>query len=283
MKLVRMVAVRDEADILEANLRWYAERGFETVAVDDGSTDGSSELLREALEQGTVASLESLEAEGYDLNRHLIVLQELAAELEPDLLLLTAADVFFEVGDGSDLRLALEEDLAAGWTVCEFKNMEFHPTDRDDPDEPDPLKRLRYYSHWDVGMHRCARWAPGIDFARWRGHKPVLPPGMEWRESPRLYVSRHYPLRSPEQIERKLGRVRPRSDMPRAHSQYLRLIHGDGDPRIPTTVLNRYAGDHRWSLEQKALPFRLTQTNRALARAHLRIEELEERLRKANE
>jgi glycosyl transferase family 2 len=279
MKVVRMLAVRDEVDILEANLGWYAEAGIETVAVDNGSSDGSAEILRDAVRAGLVSSAETVEPQGPHSDWRgsaelLERLQTMAAHERPDVLLLASADEFFEVGDGSGLVTALEEDVQAGSTVFEFKNMEFHMTDRD-PDEEDILLRLRHYSHWDVGMYRGVRWVPGVDFATRLGHRPVLPRREDWRLSPRLYVSRHYPLRSPEQAARKIARLKQRADRPAASTHYLRLVYGNPDPRVPRRFLTRYEFDNHWNLDETLLRWRLRQTARALSNAHLRIEQLE--------
>lgn len=276
VKVVRMLAVRDEADILDANLRWYAERDIATVALDDGSTDGSAEMLRRAVDAGLVSRSEKFDGAERDWGGVLAHVQEMAAAERPEIVLLASADEFFEVGDGSDLVAALEEDVRAGYTVFDFKNMEFHPTEADDPGQADVTARMRYYAHRDVGMQRGLLWAPGIDYSRHLGHLPILPPGFPRRVSPRLYVSRHYPIRSPEQIEQKMTRIRPSPHRPNASTHYLRLMYGEDGILVPTDVLSRYEEDHRWVLEEEtALRWRLRQTTVALSRAHLRIEELE--------
>jgi hypothetical protein len=52
---------------LRRNLEWYAD--FETVVVDNGSTDGSYELCERALEQGTIAALRRPPTERHDIER----------------------------------------------------------------------------------------------------------------------------------------------------------------------------------------------------------------------
>lgn len=55
MKLIMTMTVRDEVDILEANLLYHLERGVDAfVIVDDHSEDGTSEILEKYRRQGEV-------------------------------------------------------------------------------------------------------------------------------------------------------------------------------------------------------------------------------------
>ena len=46
MKLVMTLVLRDNADILEANLRYHLARGVDLIlATDNGSSDGTVEIL----------------------------------------------------------------------------------------------------------------------------------------------------------------------------------------------------------------------------------------------
>ena len=269
-----MLLVRDEADVLPYNLDWYARAGFETVVVDNGSTDGSYELCEQALADGRVVALERLETDSFLMRTLLSALVQLAARQSPDYLMLTDADEFFEPAEGGDLMAAMREDFAAGHNVMRLTNMEFHMTEQDDSEQPNPLVRMRYYTCRRVRLARAYPWVPGLDIVTKMGHSPLFPEGMVRNVSPRVYISRHYPFRSREQALRKVARITtpPGEELRR---QYLRF---SGDPEefiLKKNRLFRYREDHAWQWEDKAMPERLRRTEYALRRAHERLTELE--------
>jgi hypothetical protein len=268
-RILRMLPVRDEADVLPYNLDWYAQAGFATVVVDDGSTDGSYELCEQALADGRLEALERLETERSDWRTILGTVFRLALRQEPDYLMLTAADEFFEVADGGDLMAAMREDFAAGYNVVRFSNMEFQMTDQDDPAEPNPVARMRYYT-WRGRMARAYPCLPGLDIV---GPGTKFPPGVERRRSPRQYVSRHYPFRTPEQALRKLRRM---ADRPPGEDRrdYLRFSGDPAELLTKTSRLFHYQDDHAWRYEDKAMGARLTHTEHALARVQEELGEL---------
>ena len=269
-----MLLVRDEADVLPYNLDWYARAGFETVVVDNGSTDGSYELCEQALADGRVVALERLETDSYLQRTLLSALVQLAARQSPDYLMLTDADEFFEPAEGGDLMPAMREDFAAGHNVIRLTNMEFHMTEQDDSEQPNPLVRMRYYTCRRVRLARAYPWVPGLDIVTKGGHSPRFPEGIVRNVSPRAYISRHYPFRSRAQALRKVARItKPPGDELRR--QYLRFS-GDPDEFIlKKNRLFRYRENHEWQWEDKAMPERLRRTEFALRQAHERLTELE--------
>jgi hypothetical protein len=269
-----MLAVRDEADVLPYNLDWYAEAGFPTVAIDNGSSDGSYELCERALADGRLEALERVETARFEWRTLLGALLRLAAKQKPDYLVLTATDEFFELADGGDLIAAMREDFAAGYNVLRLTNMEFMMTEQDDPAEPNPLVRMRYYTCRRVRMARAYPCVPGLDLLTHRGHSPVFPPGMERIVSPRVYISRHYPFRTPEQAIRKVARLtdRPEGETRR---QYLRFTGDPAEFLTKRSRLFRYRENHAWRWEDKAMAERLRKTEHALARLHGRFSELQ--------
>jgi hypothetical protein len=279
LNILRMMAVHDEADVLPYNLAWYREAGFPTVAlVDEDSSDDSLAICERARAEGTIVALETIATESHEIDRIFARLADLAARRQPDALLVTAPDEFFEVADGSDLRTAMGEDFAAGYNLIKFWNMEFHMTREDDPSDPNPLTRMRHYSLWDLEMYRAYPYYEGTDLVPGRGHRPTFRDGVDDRPSPRRYVSRHYPLRSVEQAMRKIQRMRPAPGTPRATTHYLRFSGDPDELYVSPRHLHRYADDNRWSFDQPFLPVRLRETVRALARSEREREELQRRV-----
>ena len=270
MRVVRMMAVHDESDVLEYNLDWYWRAGLATVVLIDEHPDGRCQrICEQALFDGKIIALDSIRTDGFQWDTVLARLLELAERTGPEFLLLTAPDEFFEVADGSPLRAALESDAEAGYNLIKFHNMEFAITRDDDQADPNPLTRMRHYALNDVINYRGFPYVEGIDLITALGHRPVFPEPLEDRESPRRYVGRHYPLRTVDQALHKISRTRPLERMPTVHTQYLRF---SGDPEellVDPALLSYYADDHQWCYEERFLARRLQHTAQALGRSEV--------------
>jgi glycosyltransferase involved in cell wall biosynthesis len=271
-----MLAVRDEADILPRNLEWYAD--FETVVVDNGSTDGSYELCERALEQGTVVALRRLPTERHDIEQLMRAVFELAREQRPDALLLTAPDEFFEVASGGDLRATIEEDFAAGYNIIAFRRMDFVMTRRDDPSDSDPLSRMRYYGCRRGRLQRAYPWIEGLDMVSGLSHRVRFPPSVEARMSPRLFVCRHYPLRTVAQAQRKVRRFAFNPEHPDRSNHYLHYSGEADEFFVDPKDLARYTDDHNWDYSRRLEALRAKQLEAALRWALRHAAELEREL-----
>lgn len=248
VKIVRMMAVYNEMDILPQNIDWYYRAGFCTVVVDNGSTDGSYEYCRDALSRGKIDRLDRLPTQEFEWMTLLARLYELGQTQQPDWLMLTAPDEFFETATGEDLRVAIHSDIQAGYNLIKFYNMEFWMTEKDNPIDRNPLTRMRHYSCYDVDMYRVYPNLDGLDLLSKFGHRPVFPESIPDRPSPRLYVSRHYKLRNIEQASRKVRRIRPNRKEPHLHTHYLNF-RDPSDFFVPAERLHRYDFDHRWNFD----------------------------------
>jgi glycosyltransferase involved in cell wall biosynthesis len=269
-----MLYVRDEADVLPWNLTWYARLGIPTVVVDNGSTDGTSEILERAAADGTVVALRRIETAEHDLPLLLDAVLELALAQEPDALVLAAADEFFEVADGSDLVAAMTEDFEGGFNALKFANMEFVMTPADSPNVQNPVERMRHYSFRRIGIIRAYRSIPGLVLAEGMSHRPTLPDGASLEIAPRKYVSRHYPLRSLEQLERKLERIHPTRANPNASTHYLHLIGNEEGAIVDPAEVARYDEDHDWDYTRHLRRVRGRELQKALTRLYLDHEDL---------
>jgi glycosyltransferase involved in cell wall biosynthesis len=271
MNILRMMAVYDEQDVLGYNLDFYARAGFPTVVLDNGSTDGSYEICQQYLRDGPIVALERLATDRYEWRRLHEALLALALEQRPSHLLLTAPDEFFEVEQGGDLRAAMEEDFDAGYSLIRLRSMEFQITDRDDMSEPNPVARMRHYYHRRTRMDRGYPAMPDLRLTS-SGHRPLFPNAVPERPSPRRYVCRHYPLRTPEQARRKIARLmNPPSPGRRS---YVRFLAEDCDYRSDPKYLFEYREDHRWRRDDPGVYRRLKETESALMQVQHRYARL---------
>ena len=95
MKIIRVLpGVYNEIDILEENLKFYIDQGFETVVVDNGSTDGSYELCEKYLGKGIV-KLSQIKTKEFDTRLLLKEATLLYKDENPDWVILADADEFY--------------------------------------------------------------------------------------------------------------------------------------------------------------------------------------------
>lgn len=266
-RIVRLLPVLDDEDILERNLDWYAAEDIETVAVDNGSGAATREICEAAHRDGRIASLARFDEPLPSWPEVAGRLLALAAERRPELVLLAAVDEFLETPDGESLRPALSADLAAGSNLIRVSVAEFCMTVEDDPSEADPLRRLQRYSKRAASARvRGARWTDLGNFDDPR--HCTLGHGIEEKASQRVYVLRHYPLRSPGQAmaRARTGRLRPM--LAGSFASPLRGLIDDPEDlmiRGPGR-LARYAQDHRWTERESGGAAYLDNASRVLRR-----------------
>lgn len=110
MKLVMALKVRDEADIIELNLRYHAAQGIdEFIVTDNGSTDGTLEVLERWRDDGRLRLISEPAAEDFKEKGHWWVTRmgRMGAELGADWVLHADADEFWWPA-GSTLREEFE-------------------------------------------------------------------------------------------------------------------------------------------------------------------------------
>jgi hypothetical protein len=106
MRLAMAMKVRDEADILELNLRYHRAQGIdEFIVTDNGSTDGTLEILERWRERGHLRLISEPNADDFRDQGHWWVTRmgRMGADLGADWVLHADADEFWWPVDG-DLR-----------------------------------------------------------------------------------------------------------------------------------------------------------------------------------
>ncbi len=204
MKIVMTLLVRDEEDILEANLRHHLAAGIDEIIVTDNrSTDATPQILADAAALGRVRVLRE-PGEDYAQSRWVTRMARLAAEEHgADWVLHADADEFIAAKFGS-IRDALGL-VPAGFGVIAAPRLDFRPV------SPSPLP---FYERMTVRDVRAVnpRGQPLRPKASHRGHPGATlgqgnhavagVPGPIWGDCP--LVMFHYALRSYGQFERKV-------------------------------------------------------------------------------
>ncbi len=251
MNIIRMLTTKDEIDILLRNIEWYANQGISTVAIDNGSTDGSYELMK-GLEKDKILACKQLITDGYQEQTLLNSVHELAKSFNPEWLVLADADEFYESPlVGENFRTGLERTIKQGFNLLKLNNMEFWMTEKDNPNEKDVLKRIRHYSFYDNMRYKAYPNMQGIDIATKLGHMPIFLFGSQINLCPELFISRHYKFRSLEQGYKKIKQVAPTKDKPDQNFHYVKFKCEPSHFVIPSHLLNEYKEDKKWDMTRK--------------------------------
>jgi hypothetical protein len=232
MTLVMTLLVRDEADILEDNLRYHFAQGVEfVVATDNGSTDGTLDVLQRYADAGLAHVIEERADEYHDMQAAWItrMARMAATDFGADWVINNDGDEFWwpvggtlreafsSIPDRFDAILAprLEFVAPVGGEGTFARRM----TVRDARSKTSPKLAHRAYPDVNVfiGSHRATRGGDAADPAagRRRAPRPVLRgvaspvaagdllvPAARW---PVRIL--HFPLRSYEQFEARVRRI----------------------------------------------------------------------------
>jgi len=261
-KIIGILPVFNEADILSQTIAYTTKQGIPLVIVDNGSTDGSLAIERRFLRKGVLEVREVHPNPYYDIKEVLGEAYETALSYSPDWLFHLNADEFIESPyPGLNLAKAIQNEAEFGYNMIQVNIFDFQLTERDYQSKiRDVRKRLRYYS-WISDFHyRAWKNYPGTDLLVHAGHKPVFPPGVEEKISPLKFALRHYKFRSVEHglskvFKDRLPRYDPKNRALGWHVQYNAF---KPDPRyfvVDSLKLSRYDEDGRWNLERVFDPY----------------------------
>jgi hypothetical protein len=205
MKLVMTLVVRDEADIIRANLDYHLANGVDFVIVTDhGSSDGTSEILRE-YERMKVAQVIRDDTEGHHQSRRVTHMADLArSEHRASWVIHNDADEFWwpQVGSLRDVFASLPERYAQ--IVVPRRN--FRPA-VDSIRSGEPFHQRLLYRDRDSGrLARLPKVAhrPMEGLVVAPGNHSLSPPGLPCVPSCGLLEILHFPMRSYEQFEHKV-------------------------------------------------------------------------------
>ena len=252
MKIIGMIPVYNESDIIESVIEHLLSQGIQLVILDNGSTDGSFESCSKYLGRG-VSSLERFATDRLQFDLLLSKLYEMASQQRPDWVLLSAADEFLESPYPQlSLQDAIESENRKGYNMIQFNNFEFWPTEQDqESHETDVRKRLKYYTFNDDLQFRAWKTFPGITVTGTVGHYPVFPDKVKIRIPRTKYILRHYRIRSYEHglkkvFSERLPRYPPEEQKKGRHVHYSNFRQEKKFFVIYSGNLNRYNEDGKW-------------------------------------
>lgn len=219
----------NEADVVGFVVRHLLEQGIGVHVVDNWSTDGSAEIVREL----PLVGYEKFPADGpslyYSWGKLLQRVEQLSFISGADWCVHHDADEIRRSSrKGESLLDGFARVGAQNYTAVNFQVYHFLATD--DSYAGDPEKHFKYYTmdHGDCSMRQVKAWkhtGHRVDLASTGGHFANFPSVSVFHEN---FVLKHYPLRTSEQAARKVlaervGRYDPAEIARRWHVQYQEL------------------------------------------------------------
>jgi hypothetical protein len=193
MRVVAILAVRNERPHLSNCLSHLVENGIDFAVVDNGSTDGSTELLHDARFAPHLAGYHYVPFTGVFVWEEILLAQEqLVRTIDTDWIVLQAPDEIMHSNvPGETLASAIERLDAQGFDVINFDEFVFLPIDHDYIPDHYGIQPLRHYYFWKPSMRA---WKKALNLSNVAGAGHFLS-GADFRLSPETLVNRHYIFR----------------------------------------------------------------------------------------
>jgi hypothetical protein len=208
MKLVMTLLVRDEDDIIAANLDFHLEHGVDfVIAMDNLSADRTGEILRRYERQGVLRYIHQPE-DTYAQHRWVTQMARLAyTELGADWVINNDADEFWWPQHG-DLKETLSAVDPSAWAVL-VERTNFLPRPRSlDEHFADAMTVRERHSLNTLGAPLpgkvCHRACPDIEV--WQGNHGVSRHGQALPTVGAPITILHFPIRSYEQFANKISK-----------------------------------------------------------------------------
>jgi len=214
VKIIAVSMVRNEADIIEAFVRYHCRIVDAMVIVDHASIDGTSEILAALRSEGLPLHLTKEGGAAHDQSRVITQAAKFAAgALGADLVVPLDADEFLISPARSAPREALERLALTANGYHRAPWITYVPTAGDRADEPNVLKRIQHRRKSEPGQF----WKVIVSGRLMRRRTAVVGYGNHrlkrygwiWHRkhrrlsAPELAIA-HFPVRSADQLVRKV-------------------------------------------------------------------------------
>lgn len=261
LKIIGMIPVYNEDDIIEEVINHYLNQGIELVILDNGSTDNTFEICKKYEGKGVIKLLQ-FETDSFKVSLIKEMLYHMAIEQSPDWIVLSDADEFLEPTEqNKTLQSVILEVDKAGYNLIQFDKFEFFMTEKDTSDVVDGIKnKMQYYSNVGDYVYRAWKYFPGIRIGDTAGHFPIYPEEYQYKIFDKKFVLRHFPYRNEKQAKKKVYAVtRGPKDLKKekvlmsAHNKKIAKI--DFSKKVSYAKLTKYNNDGIWNYNIKHIPY----------------------------
>ncbi len=260
LKIVGMIPVFNEVEIISEVLDHLLEEDIELVVLDNGSTDGSYEICKKYAEKGLI-ELEQIITPKFNWHLVLRMLYDMALKKNPDWVLRCDQDEFLESGvKDQSLRNAITTEHENGFNLMQFDVFEFFMTDDDNVLAKSVRKKFSYYSWQHDNAYRAWKISLGIRVEDAHGHFPIFPPHLKYRMSDSKYVLRHYRFRNMNQAKSnnntRIQRLNGTSLDKINGCRHWKVIAEKGGPEfVDHNLLYKYDEDNQWNHKKIFRPY----------------------------
>ena len=260
MKIVGMIHVYNEVDIIKEVIEDLISQGIELVVLDNGSTDGTYEICKKFVDHG-ILKLIQFKTSIFELDLLLRMLSDMGLMQSPDWLIRIDADEFFESGiPNRNLKETIEQVDAEGYNLIQFDRFDFFMTDQDNETVKSTKDRLKYYSYQGDFLYRAWKCFPGIRIGDVGGHYPIFPEGLKYKIFPKKFIMRHYPSRTKEQAEKKISNaIRGRGQVSKGQlpldDHQKKILKPEFTKKVDHRLLIKYEENNKWNFKMKYHPF----------------------------
>ena len=197
MRVTAILAVRNERAYLGNCLGHLIENGLDYIVVDNGSTDGTTELLKQPRFARHLLDVRSHPYNGaFDWTGLMQARETAARDCGADWVLFVSADeVMHSYVAGETLAEGIVRLDAAGAEVIDFNEFVFLPVDQDyasDTPGPQPMRHYYFFEPTRPRLMRARRRALDVSHVAHGGH--VLD-GARFRLAEESFALRHYLFR----------------------------------------------------------------------------------------
>ncbi|HWK07197.1 MAG TPA: glycosyltransferase family 2 protein [Puia sp.] len=194
----------NDADILEESLRHLLENNHDVLVWDHGSDDGTAAVLDRYAADLVERRFIPRSFDFYQLYQRMS--EHLISEYirRYDWISWPDQDELLEGADRTQpYDQWVEKIFEEGYDYIQFNNFNFWLTDQDDPTILSPVQRIKHYGLFPDCAPRIRAWRAAKTNIRVFNHNPI-----DGRKLPYHFNLRHYPMRTIEQMHRRLNKDR---------------------------------------------------------------------------